>query len=104
MPEGDRHAPLRDRGRHVAGGRADRARGPAVGRFAAQLVAGQVHVRALPAHDSHRLLAHAHEQAARVESLPQAPGSREQPHGSVLHAYSPSVLAMMFFWISEVPP
>ena len=104
LSEGHRHAALRDRGRHVTGRRADRPRGPAVGRLAAQLGAAQVHVGALAARHPHRLLAHPHEQPARVERLPRLRAAAEQAGGRVLHGYSPSVLAMMFFWISDVPP
>ena len=34
----------------------------------------------------------------------QAAGSIEKTGRLAPHGYSPSVLAMMFFWISDVPP
>ena len=103
LSERDRHAALRDRRRHVTRRRADRPRGAAVGGLAAQLGAAQIHVGALAARDPDPLLAHPHEQTARVERLQAARGPQEAG-GRVLHGYSPRVLAMMFFWISDVPP
>src|SRR5215210_7209225 len=86
--------------------RADGRSRPPVGGLDAQAVrrGAEENVRVIGVSDARRLLADTHQQAARVERLIQPARRFEEPQQAGLHGYSPRVFAMMFFWISDVPP
>jgi hypothetical protein len=85
---------------------ADPLRGPAVGGPGADALgsAPEEDAGVVGVEQPGRLLADAHEHPAGVEALVQAAHCIQEARRAVHHGYSPRVLAMMFFWISEVPP